>query len=202
MKYLKLVLPAILLALSANVSASTVNLTNNGSYTSDASTSLDWIRWDTTKNQSYNYVSSQFGTGGLYEGWQYASATQAEQFLGNFGLNSYSKWFPSSISSQSWASLTSYMGFDTSLGYNAMQAMVASTSGVSNTNVYSHWWNTGSYYNKLIVRSTIDAYSFLGSFLVRDTVVAPSPVPVPAAAWLFGSALLGFFGFSRRKANA
>jgi len=27
-----------------------------------------------------------------------------------------------------------------------------------------------------------------------------SPVPVPAAAWLFGSALLGFFGFSRRKA--
>ena len=30
----------------------------------------------------------------------------------------------------------------------------------------------------------------------------PSAVPVPAAAWLFGSALLGFFGFSRKKANA
>ena len=30
----------------------------------------------------------------------------------------------------------------------------------------------------------------------------PSTVPVPAAAWLFGSALLGFFGFSRRKVNA
>ena len=29
-----------------------------------------------------------------------------------------------------------------------------------------------------------------------------SPIPVPAAAWLFGSALLGFFGFSRKKANA
>jgi len=29
-----------------------------------------------------------------------------------------------------------------------------------------------------------------------------STVPVPAAAWLFGSALLGFFGLSRRKANA
>ena len=29
-----------------------------------------------------------------------------------------------------------------------------------------------------------------------------NPVPVPAAAWLFGSALLGFFGFSRRKASA
>ena len=31
--------------------------------------------------------------------------------------------------------------------------------------------------------------------------VSVSAVPLPAAAWLFGSALLGFFGFSRRKAN-
>lgn len=29
-----------------------------------------------------------------------------------------------------------------------------------------------------------------------------SPVPVPAAAWLFGSALLGFAGWSRRKHKA
>lgn len=28
-----------------------------------------------------------------------------------------------------------------------------------------------------------------------------SPVPVPAAAWLFGSALLGFAGFSRHRKN-
>lgn len=34
-----------------------------------------------------------------------------------------------------------------------------------------------------------------------DNLADISPVPVPAAAWLFGSALLGFFGFSRRKAN-
>ena len=38
------------------------------------------------------------------------------------------------------------------------------------------------------------AFSFEGT-------QAPSTVPVPAAAWLFGSALLGFFGFSRRKAT-
>lgn len=38
--------------------------------------------------------------------------------------------------------------------------------------------------------------------LVGPTVPATSAVPVPAAAWLFGSALLGFFGFSRRKAIA
>lgn len=32
-----------------------------------------------------------------------------------------------------------------------------------------------------------------------DMVVRVSAVPVPAAVWLFGSALLGFFGFSRRR---
>jgi hypothetical protein len=32
------------------------------------------------------------------------------------------------------------------------------------------------------------------------TELTPSPVPIPAAAWLFGSALLGLVGIKRRKA--
>ncbi len=32
--------------------------------------------------------------------------------------------------------------------------------------------------------------------------VAPAPVPVPAAAWLFGSGLLGLIGVARRKVRA
>ena len=52
---------------------------------------------------------------------------------------------------------------------------------------------------------------YFSSFLVRRAYQdqgdplpsgGPAVVPLPAAAWLFGSALLGFFGFSRRKANA
>ena len=52
---------------------------------------------------------------------------------------------------------------------------------------------------------------YFSSFLVRRAFEdqgdpqpsgGPAVVPLPAAAWLFGSALLGFFGFSRRKANA
>jgi len=41
--------------------------------------------------------------------------------------------------------------------------------------------------------------SFQVDFLRLDITTAPAVVPVPAAAWLFGSALLGLFGFSRRK---
>lgn len=34
---------------------------------------------------------------------------------------------------------------------------------------------------------------------ITPLTIVVSTVPVPAAAWLFGSALLGFFGFSRRR---
>ena len=30
----------------------------------------------------------------------------------------------------------------------------------------------------------------------------PNPVPLPAAVWLFGTALLGLFGFSKRRKKA
>jgi len=51
--------------------------------------------------------------------------------------------------------------------------------------------------NNYASRYIID--DFTGTFGSTEDI---SPVPVPAAAWLFGSALLGFFGFSRIKANA
>jgi hypothetical protein len=34
---------------------------------------------------------------------------------------------------------------------------------------------------------------------ISVTVAPPSAVPIPAAAWLFGSAMLGLFGVARRK---
>ena len=38
--------------------------------------------------------------------------------------------------------------------------------------------------------------AFLGGQVITDT---PSPVPVPAAIWLFGSGLIGLIGIARRK---
>ena len=52
---------------------------------------------------------------------------------------------------------------------------------------------SNNYANRFIIDD------FTGTFGSTEDI---SPVPVPAAAWLFGSALLGFFGFSRKKANA
>jgi hypothetical protein len=39
---------------------------------------------------------------------------------------------------------------------------------------------------------------------MSDVLVVPNPVPIPAAAWLFGSALLGVvgLGYRNRKQSA
>ena len=34
---------------------------------------------------------------------------------------------------------------------------------------------------------------------LQSDFTSQNPVPVPAAVWLFGSALIGFIGFSRRR---
>ncbi|MFC1560704.1 VPLPA-CTERM sorting domain-containing protein [Pseudomonadota bacterium] len=39
-------------------------------------------------------------------------------------------------------------------------------------------------------------------FLVFDRYLPPSAVPVPAAVWLFGTALIGLVGFSKRRKAA
>jgi hypothetical protein len=40
------------------------------------------------------------------------------------------------------------------------------------------------------------------TFALSETEYTPSPVPLPAAAWLFGSGMLGLLGVSRRKKKA
>jgi hypothetical protein len=46
---------------------------------------------------------------------------------------------------------------------------------------------------------TFSAPFFLGQVLAESPNSVPSAVPVPAAFWLFGTALAGFIGFSRRR---
>ncbi|MDH5396415.1 MAG: VPLPA-CTERM sorting domain-containing protein [Gammaproteobacteria bacterium] len=67
---------------------------------------------------------------------------------------------------------------------------VIAALGAKSLDGYADSWNTFS-------------MNFLDDTdLVAATAPAVSAVPVPAAAWLFGSALLGFIGVNRRKKTA
>ncbi len=70
----------------------------------------------------------------------------------------------------------------------------------SNTDNYSELRITGADFSTLTIDFTRPGSSGGGSsFGFGNATTSISTVPVPAAAWLFGSALLGFFGFTHRK---
>jgi hypothetical protein len=76
------------------------------------------------------------------------------------------------------------------------------TNGATNnaaaygTDLDFYYFQTGGFSPDPIVTKAAGSWSFDGAAL---TYGAPSAVPVPAAAWLFGSGLLGLVGIARRK---
>jgi hypothetical protein len=196
---------ACTLAFNANAA-----IVDNGTYTTDTSTGLDWLDLTATAGMSYNQVSAELGAGGMFEGWTYATRAQVTGLWDSFGgdSNYYSGW-----------SIQNNGLFD------AMAPLVGDlyciANGCSAGEGYSEWI-TGDY------RTWEEAYSlfssdqaihgisvtedyFITTSLQRydegevhagSALVRVSAVPVPAAVWLFGSGLLGLIGLARRKVRA
>jgi len=82
----KLFTGLILLTASFASSAGIITDTNNNSFI-DETTGLEWIDFGINNHQTYDYVSSQLGLGGEYEGWRLATEDDvfimmANAFLG------------------------------------------------------------------------------------------------------------------------
>jgi hypothetical protein len=53
-----------------------INDSADHSYLSDTATGLDWLDVTASVNMSFDQVSAQFGVGGTFEGWRYASGDE------------------------------------------------------------------------------------------------------------------------------
>jgi hypothetical protein len=57
---------------------------DNGAFTTDTATGLDWLDVSATVNLSYNQVNATLlGAGQLYDGWRYAVLDEVSTFIGN-----------------------------------------------------------------------------------------------------------------------
>jgi hypothetical protein len=60
-------------------------LTGDGLLTYDSDTNFEWIDMTVTRNMSVNYVSSQLSTGGLFEGFRYATNAEVTELFLSLG---------------------------------------------------------------------------------------------------------------------
>lgn len=185
--------------LSSNASAT---LIDNNYFTTDTTTGLDWLDLTETVNLSYDYVSSQFGSGGEFEGWALASRLQVRDLLDNAGgSGTYDGW-----STGNNGVVTPLLGlwgdFSTDSQNNSVHFIfdevdtfnrhalaylfdtTKSTQGLSNDfiKIDNGYWTDTS------------ASSQVGSALVRI-----SSVPIPASIWLFCSGLVGLLHLRRKS---
>jgi len=81
---------ACLLVATFNAKAA---LIDNGQYTTDTASGLDWLDLTETDGMSFDAVAAQLGAGGLFEGWSFASSVQVTTLFNNAGgVAPYTGW--------------------------------------------------------------------------------------------------------------
>jgi len=195
---------------SANAALLSVDLNTSGDglITRDDSTGLDWLDLTETNNTSRNYVLTQLGSGGLFDGWRYAtSAEVVALWADNFGIDLSIGASPSMSSVDPGVQTAAgFLGNIINETYPSFYDYGTSgvTSTVSTTNSPNYEFlgayhqigapNTGYLTRTNSSLATSSSQGDAGHYLVQT-----SPVPVPAAFWLFGSGLLGLIGIARSK---
>lgn len=190
---------ALALAISATASAATINFNNaSGSYSSGGVTATVTA---TGGALYYSSANTAIGVGsGTIDGplgvGAFGAATTAESLKVTFSqavtLNSisFAQWSNSIITGVTDSVTMTYTGGSKTL------ANSGSTVGVFSPNVtltsFTLTPNQGGFINPTQSTSTF----------LKSIIVTPSAVPVPAAAWLMGSGLVGLAGLGRRRKTA
>lgn len=217
---------ALALSSSGISNAAALDFIDQGTYTTDSISGLDWLDLTITTGQSYNQVSNQLAMGGLYHGWRYASAAEFNAMITNYTGTPIPPGFVNQINhaegaidglhfllgstlDSAWqttygTTYDAYVGRAEGEGIDYTWGLLSDgdTNGRFLAMIFDNDRSTATLDYTMVNRGrALDSLSQLtfGSYLVRDTQL--SPVPVPAALPLFASVLLGFSLFRRRKYN-
>ena len=168
----------------------------------DDTTGLRWLDLTETDNMSYLSVTAQLGTGGMFEGFRVATAAEVVALWSNYNVD------------LSAGNDEVVPGIDLSIISAAIQlGDTLSETSDNPTGVVGNVLETAPYnaqinymgayvFNDVSYYEIIDAkYQHNTTAHVQIGTYLVSAVPVPAAAWLFGSGLLGLASVARRKSS-
>jgi hypothetical protein len=177
-------------------------LIDSGSFTTDTASELDWLDLTATIGMSYTDALAANG------GWRYATNSEVENLF-SVAFNGYYDTNPNHFSNSvdgayvnnvvdasNFISLfgetlqtpVSHASYGFYFDEDNIYRMMGAFQNESSTQIVSNEYVTT--YTGFVDGGATDK----GVYLVRSSVV-----PIPAAAWLFGSALAGL-GWFRRKA--
>ncbi len=186
----------VVLIVSTDVSAL---LIDNGSYTTDTERGLDWLDLTETIGMSYNDVSSQFGFGGLFEGWQYATRNEISTLINAAGGDGIYNGRSTSNNGVVIPLLELWGG---TAGQYESRVLTGDSAGHGNV-YFVGLFDDPSYYYSLtsdsismfddMIFPVLFGSPVLGSALVRSTV------PEPTTMWLLGVGVFALFGAIRRN---
>lgn len=193
-------------------------LIDYGTFTRDKSTGLNWLDLTETAGLSHDYVSSQLGAGGQFEGWQYATLDQTLGFFDSAGGSGFYYYAYNDDSDKNITAAHKLMDL-----WGAMSTTVSSNGYVRRSYVildeianYSHAGDTpGLDYTILSINAStltnvgqingrIEAPVLQGAIegsasspIFGSALVRAEVIPIPATGWLFISALVGLVGRKR-----
>jgi hypothetical protein len=185
-------------------SSASAALIDNGSYTTDTDNQLAWLDMSFTDGDSYNDVLFEID-GGSLDGWRFATSGEVAGLLTS-AVGGPFVFDDSPAQNDAMVSLIGLMGFTYEgnsiisgepIPYQYAVGYVESDGlSLAHAIQFGFGWKGG--YIRPFAETDWDlgfgtSRQSQGSFLVRSTV------PVPAAVWLFGSALAGLGWMRRRK---
>ncbi len=193
-----------ILTLSFTANAAMIDL---GSITRDTSTGLDWLDLTETNGRSYTDISSQLGAGQEFDGWRYATVDEVQQLWKNFGLIEGTGVY---ISKNDTSQYNGFINAVSLLGntYNEWDSNYDFGAAGFTANVVSY--NTaliivnGMHHTLFedeayVLSPNVSSNRNMEALFMGSYLVAPSAVPIPTAAWLFSTALIGMMGLKRKK---
>lgn len=199
---IKKLLALTCLTLSISAHAAIVDL---GQHTRDTSTGLDWLDFEQTSELSSFGMASALDAGGALEIYRYATWNEILTLWSNLGVPVYE-----GIECPCWSGYASRaytsQEFDAFMsGADLLGMPVTAEAGVfefkgrsSLSRIDLLRFDTGS--GNLEFYELFNGPSWAANPGVGNYLVTQSPVPAPAAFWLFGSALVTL-GTIRRKNN-
>jgi len=202
---------ACLIATSFSASAVLVNEDWNGgtdNLTWDTDTGLRWLDLTESNNLSRDYVITQLGSSGDFEGFRYATNAEVVTLWSNFGID-LSAGAPEIYFGldADVADATAWLGNPfgdwnpNSFPYGALG--VTSEESPDDEGNYTYlgaYQDTGpiATFTRYITISSADTTATASAAITRGHYLVAA-VPVPPAILLFGSGLLGLVGVARRK---